>query len=76
MSDVVDDLKDEVRLAREAGTAAKQHTDKVKELLVRLRREQPDMTLPEIEDLIGRFYDRATISRLTAPVIGTSRKKS
>jgi hypothetical protein len=75
VSDVVDDLLAEVKAARAADAAAKMHTGRIKELLIRLRREQPGLTLPEIEDMIGRYYDRATISRVTAEAIGTSRPK-
>ena len=76
MSDVVDDLKAEVRAARKATNARKIHAARVKTLLIRLRLEKPELTLPEIEDLIGRFYDRATISRITAAAIKESANES
>lgn len=61
--DVVEELQAAVRAAR-----------RIDELLVRVRRERPDLSLVDIETLIGRYYDRGTISRKTAAAIGTSRK--
>lgn len=64
---MVDTLQAEVQAAREANSAYRKHTDRIKELLVQARRERPDLGLAGLEELIGRFYDRATISRITAP---------
>lgn len=67
---MTDQLVAEVEAARRAAEERKRHTDRIDKLLVQLRREKPDMTLPEIEKLIDRFYDRATISRKTHPALG------
>jgi hypothetical protein len=67
--DVVDELLAEVKAARRARTAEKRHTDRVKELLVEVRVQRPDLGVADIEEMIGRFYDRATISRITVPAI-------
>jgi hypothetical protein len=67
VSDVVDTLQAEVQAARDANAAYRQHTERIKALLVQARRERPDLGLAGLEELIGRFYDRATISRITAP---------
>jgi hypothetical protein len=67
--DVVDELLAEVKAARRAQTAEKRHTDRVKELLVAVRVARPDLGIADIEEMIGRFYDRATISRITYPTI-------
>jgi hypothetical protein len=70
VSDVVDDLLAEVRAARRAGAALKRHNDRIKELLVQVRREHPELGLADIEEKIDRYYDRATISRVTVPQLG------
>lgn len=65
----MDELLAEVRAARRADSARKLHTDRIKQLLVQVRRERPTMTVAEIEEKIGRYYDRATISRITVPAL-------
>lgn len=72
---MVDDLKAEVRAARRADAAYKRHTDKIKELLVQVRLEKPELGLADIEAMIDRFYDRATISRVTVPQLGERRTR-
>ena len=74
VTDVVDELLAEVRKARAADNARRKHSERVKELLIRVRQERPDLTIPEIEKMIGRYYDRGTISRVTSAAVGTSRK--
>lgn len=75
MGDVVDQLLAEVRAARRADAARERHTRRIKELLVQVRRERPDLGLADIEELIGRYYDRATISRETVPHLGADRTR-
>ncbi len=67
---MVDDLLTEVRAARRTGAAHERHHARVKELLVKVRRERPDLGLADIEELIDRYFDRATISRITVPELG------
>lgn len=72
---MVQELLAEVRAARRAQAAAERHTDNVKELLVKVRLERPDLGLADIEEMIDRFYDRATISRITVPQLGDRRTR-
>ena len=69
----MDELLAEVKAARRADLARKRHTERVKELLVQVRRENPKLKVADLEEMIGRFYDRATISRITVPEL---RKRS
>lgn len=73
--DVVEELIAEARAAKEHKAAYDEHIGKVRELLVTVRRERPSLTVVEIEDMIGKVYDRGTISRLTAEAIGTAKPK-
>ena len=72
---MVDELVAEVEAARTADAVAAQHRARVDELLLRVRQET-NLGLPEIEQAIGRFYDRATISRKTSGALGKSRSSS
>jgi len=72
----VEELLAEVKAARRADSARRRHTDRIKELLIQVRRERPDLSVVEIEDMIGRFYDRSTISRLTSSVLTTQAEQS
>lgn len=72
----MDELLAEVRAARRAQKAARTHADRVKELLIQVRLQKPEMNVVEIEEKIGRFYDRATISRITSPAIKAQAEKS
>lgn len=72
---MVDELKAAVEAARASRAQADQDNKRVKELLIRTRKERPALKIPEIEDLIGRYFDRTTISRVTAEAIGTSKKQ-
>ena len=67
---MVNDLVAEVKAARRADAAFKRHNDRVKELLVEVRRQRPDLGLADIEQMIDRYFDRATISRITVPELG------
>lgn len=73
---MVDELVAAVERARQADKAADDAHAEVKSLLVEVRRLKPGMSLPDIEVTIGRYYDRATISRHTAPLLGLSKPKS
>lgn len=65
--DVVDELLEAVKTARASRAAADRDHERVKELLIRARRERGDeLGLAELEELTGRYFDRATISRITA----------
>ena len=70
MGDVVQELLAEVKAAREAQTERDAHHERVKELLVRARRERPDLGPADLEELTGKYFDRATISRITVPELG------
>lgn len=64
----------EVKAARRAQASEKRHTDRVKALLVEVRLKRPDLGIADIEAMIGRFYDRATISRITFPALKDQRQ--
>lgn len=66
---MLDELLDEVKAARRTKAADKRHRERIKELLIRVRLERPNLTVADIEERIGRFYDRATISRITADAV-------
>lgn len=73
---MVDELVREARAALRAEAVAKKHRDRVKELLPVVRAEDVDEYGPaKLEELIGKLYDRGTISRLTAEHVGRSKKK-
>ena len=65
----MDELLAEVKAARRADTARRRHIDRIKELLIQVRRENPQLKVAELEKMIGIFYDRATISRITASAL-------
>ena len=69
--DVVEELAEAVKRARESRAAADRDHERVKELILRVRQERGDDYGPaDIELLTGRYFDRATISRMTAPQMG------
>jgi hypothetical protein len=70
VADVVDELLAEVEAARRTGEAHDRHHARVKDLLVEVRRKRPDLGPADIEELIGRYFDRGTISRITVPALG------
>jgi len=64
--DVVDELREAVSAARKSREQANRDHEHVKELLVRARQERGEELGPaELEDLTDRYFDRATISRIT-----------
>ena len=68
---MVDELTEAVKAAREARAEADRAHEHVKELILRVRRERGDDYGPaDIELLTGRYFDRATISRMTVPEMG------
>lgn len=68
---MVDELTEAVKAAREARAEADRAHERVKELILRVRRERGDDFGPaDIELLTGRYFDRATISRMTVPEMG------
>lgn len=74
---MVDELVREAKAALRAEIIARKHRDRVKELLPVVRAEDVDKYGPAVlEELIGKLYDRGTISRLTAEHVGRSKKKS
>ena len=69
--DVVDELLAAVKTARESRAAADRDHEHVKELILRVRRERGEDYGPaDIEVLTDRYFDRGTISRMTAPALG------
>jgi hypothetical protein len=72
---MVDELVAEARRAKRAEAAYKRHAERVKELLPIVRAEDVKKYGPAVlEEMIGKLYDRGTISRLTAEAVGTSKK--
>ena len=70
---MLDELVAEAAAANEAKAVYEKHIARVRELLPVVRVEKPELTVVELEEKIGRAYDRGTISRLTAKAAGTSR---
>jgi hypothetical protein len=73
--DAMNELLAEVRAARRTEKTLERHTDRIKELLIEVRRQNPKLKVHELEEMIGRYYDRATISRVTAEPLGLTREK-
>jgi hypothetical protein len=72
---LVDELVREARAARRAEAAYQRHLKRVRELLPVVRAEDVKKYGPAtLEEMIGKVYDRGTISRLTADAVGTSKK--
>jgi hypothetical protein len=74
VTDVVSDFKTEAQAAKDAKDALELHLRRMYELLPEMRRAGTGPTA--IERLSHGLIPRDTASRLTAPVIGTSRKKT
>jgi hypothetical protein len=69
--DVVDELKEAVTAARASRKQADDDHERVKELILRVRQEQGSKFGPaDIETLTDKYFDRGTISRMTAPALG------
>jgi len=72
---MVDELLAEARAAKRAQAAYERHMKQVRELLPIVRAENVKLYGPaKLEEMIGKLYDRGTISRLTAEAVGTSKK--
>jgi hypothetical protein len=69
----MEELLAEVRAARRAEAALDRHARRVKALLIDVRlealREGKSLKIADLEASIGKFYDRATISRYTADAV-------
>jgi hypothetical protein len=75
VSELVNELVAAAKAARRAEAARERHMKRVRELLPQVRAENPKKYGPlKLEELIGKVYDRGTISRLTAQAAGTSKK--
>ena len=72
---MVDELVKEARAAKRAQAAYERHAGNVKKLLPIVRAEDVSKYGPAVlEEMIGKLYDRGTISRLTAEAVGRSKK--
>lgn len=68
---MVDDLLTAVASARESKAAHEKDHQRVIDLLVEVRRQRGGELGPaDLEELIGKYMDRATISRKTSPAFG------
>lgn len=68
---MVDELIKAVKTARESRAVADRDHERVKELILRVRQEQGDDYGPaDIEAKTDRYFDRGTISRMTAAALG------
>jgi hypothetical protein len=70
VGDVIDELRDAVAAARASQAGHDQDHERVKELLVRARQERPDLGPGDLEEITAKYFDRATISRITVPKLG------
>ena len=71
---MVDELLKEARAAKRAKAAYDRHAGNVKKLLPIVRAEDVDKYGPAVlEEMIGKLYDRGSISRWTADAVGTSK---
>ena len=72
---MVDELVAAAKAAQRAEAAYERHMKRVRELLPQVRAEDPKKYGPAtLEEMIGKVYERGTISRLTAEAAGTSKK--
>lgn len=69
------ELLDEVKAARRAEAADKQRRARIRQLLIDVRLQRPELSVADIEEMIGRFYDRATISRYTSKAVQAERSR-
>jgi hypothetical protein len=63
----MDELLAEVKAVRRSDMIRQRRIHRIKQLLVQARMEDPALKVADLEEKIGRFYDRATISRITVP---------
>jgi hypothetical protein len=72
---MVDELVAEAKAAKRAKAAYERHMGRIRVLLPVVRAEDVKKYGPAtLEEMIGKVYDRGTISRLTADAVGTSKK--
>ena len=71
----MDDLLAEVRAEVRAAKASEKRRERIRQLLIQVRLDDPEMKLADLEAKIGKFYDRATISRITYPAIEAAREQ-
>lgn len=68
---MVDELLAAVKTARESRAVADRDHERVKELILRVRQERgEDFGPADIEAMTDRYFDRGTISRMTAAALG------
>ena len=73
---MVDELVREAKAAKRAEAAYQRHLRRVRELLPVVRAEDVKKYGPAtLEEMIGKVYDRGTISRLTAEAVGRSKPR-
>jgi hypothetical protein len=73
---MVDELVREAKAALRARAAYERHAERVRDLLPVVRAEDVDRYGPAVlEEMIGKLYERGTISRLTAGPVGRSKPK-
>jgi hypothetical protein len=71
---MVDELVAAAKAAKRAEVAYEKHMRRVRELLPVVRAEDVKTYGPaKLEEMIGKLYDRGTISRLTAEAVGVSK---
>jgi hypothetical protein len=74
--DVEQELIAEAQAAKEHKAAYDKHIGRVRELLITIRKERPELSVVQLEEMIGKVYDHGTISRRTAGPIGTAKPKT
>lgn len=73
---MVNELLAEIAEARAADKAAEDRAERIRLLLIDVRKKRPELTIADIEAMIDRYYDRATISRKTSKALaGVPRPK-
>jgi hypothetical protein len=75
VSELDEELIAAAKAAKRAEAAYQRHLKRVRELLPQVRAQDVKKYGPAVlEDMIGKVYDRGTISRYTAEAVGTSKK--
>jgi hypothetical protein len=73
VSDLLDELKREVARQRRADKISAARLERIRGLMVRIRVED-DMRIPDLEEAVDRFWDRATISRKTSDEVAAHKQ--
>ena len=72
---MVDELVAEAKAAKRSLAAYERHMARVRALLPEVRATDPKKYGPAtLEEMIGKVYERGSISRFTAEAAGTSKK--